>query len=620
MLHIHSHNLPGPQHDAINYDLALAVRLATAKGIAVPDLGLRLICLSGGEGQDAQMPHNLPVPAPNPPVSFAERCDWEVARQTFEILPGAQGELWVVGGAPVGVQYGVGEVLSCLLGVIWAGLDEERDTLFGPTKSLPMGPQKPVMPLRARDGSPPPGQSVPAFLRWMGRNRYNLWRRASNWFMKAGEPYRQDCLTGCRARSILLTLGDHAIDYFLPDDAFDQHPEWFGLRDGKRTKKCVVHIPDCPHLDAELPTQPCFSNEALTDFLTDRIAAHVAEFSDCAIFGLWPHDGVNNWCQCNKCVQKTPYEHMYWMAMKLLPKLPATMPIELIAYSNLLNPPTGPLPKSDRTFTMLCPYLRVYRHRFYEPFDGPHETGRLYPAPDRINPLDEREYGILFHDWQKVCDQTGSVLAIFEYGAHFYDETRRSDRTRFLYHPQPELIADEVEWYVKREVRVFYICSAFRGWPDEFVEIMLAHTLWHGQAGLAQAERAFYQAALGDLGAPVREVLSKIAQALFEPASPTELLDRLQALLSRIPEDARTRRYHLWGQYIRLAKAARQAEVALDRDGMATLEEAVLAFFKANETNLKGVFNLPAYMRYAQTNQQRAQEAVAGVAGRNYVL
>jgi hypothetical protein len=620
MISIEHTNLTADGAAECSYDVELASRLVRAQGRQVPTLRLRVLALDAG-GEKPPVLHQVPTPATQLPTSFAARCALEVQRQTFQIVQ--QGDTcWVIGGGATGAQYGVGEVLRCLLGVIWAGMHEEADTLFAPLRALPTGPQAPKMPLRARDGAPPPGNegAMPAFLRWMARNRFNLWRRNSGHFMKQSEQYRRDCIETCRARGILFTLGDHAIDYFLPEEDFKEHPDWFGLRDGERVTKGMVHMPDCPHLDAILPIQPCWSNESMCETLTDRIAAHAREFPDMAVYGLWPHDGVNNWCQCEKCLKRTPYEHMYHLAMRLANKLPRHIPIELIAYSNLLNPPRNELPRSDRTFTMLCTYLRHYRHPIWEKFDGVHETGRLYPKPDRINPRDEREYGPLFDEWREVCRKTGSVLAIFEYGGGFYDETRRIDRTRYVYTPTPEVIAREIDWYIERDVKVYYICSAYRAWPDTFHETALGEMLWQGSAALKPFERDYYAAVFGLMGETIRATMTQIADALYGATVPAALLDRFDQLLASVPASPSIRRYQLWSRYIRLAKVVRQHEVAGDRQAMIAAEEPVIQFLDDHQKELAGYVAVPTYRKYATINQQRARDAVAGRTGNNYVL
>lgn len=624
MIEIEGHNLDPVSLAEVQRDIDTAVRLGCAAGVSAPYLKLHLAALDRTPAT-VTVAHAVPAPAGSRPVSFAQRCEWERQRQTFQLV--SQGQtIWVVGGSMIGVQYGIGEVLRCVLGVIWAGVDEETDTIFAPPRPLPLSVQSPVIPLRSRDGVGPTAgeretpEMVQRYVRWMARNRFNLWRRPSRSLVRESHAYQRACLDTCASRGVLFTLGDHSMDYFLPGEEFERRPEWFGLRDGRRTRTAHVHMPDCPHLDAELPIQPCYSNPEVQEYITDRIAEHLRDYPEASIFGLWPHDGVNNWCECEACLRRTPYEHMYHLAMQLLPKIPADMPVELIAYSNLLNLPWAPLPHSDRTFTMFCPYLRHYRHRIFDPYDGPFETGRLYPRPDRINPLDEREYGPLFEAWAEACRQSGSAIAVFEYGGNFYDETRRTDRTRYLYQPPPALIGDEIEWYRQRGVQVYYICTAFRGWPDTFTDTSLAQMLWHGKAALDAFADDYYRAMLGPAGPSVRHALSAVADTLHGSRIPEEALSVLDKALTAVGDSRRTRRYTLWSRYIRLAKAVREAEARNDGDAMLAGEALVGDFWDAHADELGACLNVPAFQRYGRINSQRVRDTVAGVAGREYVL
>ena len=101
---------------------------------------------------------------------------------------------------------------------------------------------------------------------------------------------------------------------------------------------------------------------------------------------------------------------------------------------------------------LFCPYLRHYYHRIYDA-GGPEEliTGNLYPEPDRINPVDDREYGELFRRWSPVWKGCGSTLGIFEYGGNFPDETRRFDFTRYLYKCQNARLKIHLKSQIKRK-------------------------------------------------------------------------------------------------------------------------------------------------------------------------
>jgi hypothetical protein len=566
----------------------------------------------------ARLPaHGLQRPAIHPPVAFKDRCLWSQQKQSFVFIE-RNTELWIIAGSSVGVLYGVDEWLRCRTGVIWAGLKDE-DLLFGPRSDLPAGIQQPAMPYRGRDGSTPPDADLTDYIRWLGRTRYNIWRRSSAWWVKQDASYHQKVFDLCEQRGIEVTLGDHAMDLFLPAEQFETHPEWFGMRDGQRVRRGPVVMPECPHLNATLPIQPCYSNESLAEYLTDAMASHMADFPRASMFGLWPHDGVNNWCQCEKCTRRTPFEHMYDLAMRLERKLPASIPIELIAYSNLIKLPYRPLPESDRTFTMLCPYLRHFHHRIYEPYEGEVVTGQLYPQPDRINPLDDREYGVLFSKWRQVCEQAGSVMAIFEYGSTYYDETRRTDRPRLLYGPPQEVIDDEILWYLMQGVKVYYLCSIFRGWPDLWHELATMETLWLGRPG-GPVSQSFYQAIDPQIGPSLHKALDALQQPMLKMQEMGPACDQLQKVLGDLPASPRVERYRLWLRYLKMARASWHAEQRGQWEQVVAIEADIRHMLEFNRPLISGCLHVNQIVRLSQINADRAAQRQAGVAGKQYVL
>lgn len=613
---IEASNLPSHLQASVDEDLAVVRQMYERE---LPLRSIRIVSLQSSDANGLPS-HNVQKPAREMPVGFASRCRWERLCQSFQLIEDGEA-IWVVGGGDSGALYGFGEVLRCLSGVIWGGLSDD-DTLFGPTRPLPTEVQTPLITFRARDGGPPSGD-IKDFIRFLGRNRYNLWRRSSAFWATRTPEYQQVVIDGCAARGIHLTLGDHSIHYFLKDEEFEEHPEWFGLRNGKRCRTAPVVMPDCPHLNAELPIQPCYSNEVLAETLTDRMAAHMWEWPQATFFGLWPHDGVNNWCHCEECRSRTPYEMMYDLAMRLEKKLPPQVTIELIAYSNLLNVPQRPLPHSERTFTMLCPYLRHYRHRIYDDGGPELETGTRYPEPDRINPVDEREYGELYNHWEKVWQQNGSVAAIFEYGGGFYDETRRTDRTRYGYHPGLEIRADEFAWYAQRGVEVVYLCTIYRAWPDSYHECGTAEMMW-GAMTPAEFRSHYYQALAGVHGAPLAEGLQGVAQRLLEQENPREELARLRLVLEYwMASDGSSRQiqtYLQWCGYVEKGWLVRECELGKRYEDGLEVEKEIHQFFDDCHGALAPYVDVKNVQRYSSINMTRMQEWIDGKLGTNYTL
>lgn len=602
------HNLSDPVRRSVREDLNSVRRRGGLR--AAPPANVHLVALAR-DGVPPEAPsHSVAVPSAGMPTAFAARCAWESQRQTFELVRDG-GDVWVIGGDEAGVLYGFDELLERWCGVIWAGLRDE-DLLLGPTRPLPTGPQSPRFSFRGREIGAPTERTCPEYLRWMGRNRYNMWKRNSGQWEALSAGQRHRIVGMLRARCINLSLGDHAMDLWLPAEEFQRHPEWFGLRDGVRVIRAPVAMPDCVEPVIVQPIQPCYSNEAAADYITDRIAEHMRRNPYARLFSLWPHDGVNNWCQCPECLKKTPYEQMYALALRLAEKLPAEVPVELIAYSNMLNPPRAELPHSDRTYTLFCPYLRPFYHRLYDG-GGPERSllGAHYPGPDRINPVDDREYGLLFDTWQAVWDACGSEIGVFDYAFPFSDETGRTDRSRYLYHPPMDLRRAEIEFYAGHGVLVYFLCTPYTAWPDSFHEWAVARCISGDDAPLDEMIERFYAAQGGEAGSDLRQALKAVADRLLAEKTPAQELERLDGVLAGLPRSPAVDRYRLWRDYVALGRKARDLALLGRDEQAARAEREVADYLLAHAGQLEDYFHLGRITSIAARGEEMAHKRIA---------
>ncbi len=298
-------------------------------------------------------------------------------------------------------------------------------------------------------------------------------------------------------------------------------------------------------------------------------------------FSLWPHDGSNNWCECEACQASTPYAMMHDLARDILAHLKRPVPIEILAYCNLLDPPRSPLTPEPRIYTLFCPYLRQYRHRLDDPGFPPERLtlGCTWPDREPVNPLDDREYGVLLDQWRSHLAQAQSGLGVFAYyQLAFVDETRRTDRSRYLYHPDTSLVAHELLVYRGRGMGVFYDCSwPLPGfWPDARYYAYMKHLLWDVNADPAAAIEAYYAETLGDRASAVVAALTALATELDRegrPPVPEKTLTEAETALAAIP-GPRGERYRAWLAYVRLADASwRQSpNAAVEAEIQALLE------------------------------------------------
>ena len=600
------HNLSAPVLRSVREDLKSVRRRDGLRQVG--PISVRLVALAREGVPSDTPPHSVPVPATQMPTAFAARSAWETERQTFQLVQDGR-TIWVIGGDEAGVLYGFDELLERLSGVIWAGLRDE-DLLFGPVRPLPAGPQSPRFPFRGRHIEGPSEATYPEYYRWAGRNRYNL-QVCQRWEPLPAERRRR-IVRMTRARCISISLGGHTMDLWLPDEEFDRHPEWLGMRNGVRVARAPVALPECFDDVCPLRIHPCYSEPAVIDLMTDRIAEYMRDNPYAGIFSFWSHDGINNWCQCPECLKKTPYEHMYAVALRLAEKLPAQVPVELAVYSTSLNPPRAELPYSDRTYNLFCPYLRPYHHRIYDG-GGPERLvlGTRYPKPDRINPVDDREYGLLFETWQKVWDACGSVAGICDYGPPFPDETGRTDRSRYLYHPPIDLRRSEIEFYATRGALVYHLCTSYMAWPDSFHEWAVARCIDGHDTPLEEMTERFYKAQAGDRGAELRKALKAVADRLLAEETPTEELKSLDAVLKALPPSPAVDRYRLWRDYVALGRKARDAALA-GRDAEAARgEHEVACFFLTHAEQLKDYFPLDAPSSVAARGEELAHRRIA---------
>lgn len=540
------------------------------------------------------------------PSSIADRVIWEERLQSYQIVI-RNDTVWVVGGGQIGAIYGFYEFLRRATGIRWYGIADDDVYFTEPDDTLEVR-RSPKMVFRGFEEyliHDKADTYFSTYLRWMVRNGWNLMLlNAAKWqaYERRGSFVEQ-----ARCYGIRLALGAHAPEIFLPEATFETHPEWFSFRNGERCLRGPIEIPELDGLQLESSYQPCYTNPEARGFIADNIAAYISRFPEADIFSLWPHDGVNNWCQCETCLETTPYEAMHLLALEVEKRLPATMPIEVLCYSNMMNAPARPLPSTDRTYTLFCPYLRPYHHRFFDPGFPEDElvTGTRYPEPDRINPVDDREYGLLLERWLPVLAQCGSVLGIFAYyQSTFHDETRRSDASRYLCRPDPLLVEDEIARFAECGARVFYDCShpSPGFWPDGRLYAYLPELLWDHHPGAAQLVDTFYQATLGkQLGPRVAALMQRLGEGLGDRSQdlPVSLLHELESVITKIP-GARGERYRLWLTYLQLGDASWQTAQAGNWEEVVALEQRIIALLETHRDSLADYLDTQRLSNYAK--------------------
>ncbi|NPV45325.1 MAG: DUF4838 domain-containing protein [Armatimonadetes bacterium] len=309
------------------------------------------------------------------------------------------GRQWLVigGGGRVGTLYGSYDLLH-RLGVRW----------FAPGEVHEEVPRRPWVWPEVRVREQPDfltrgfhaweDRGDEAFLLWMARNRLNYWcveQSQKGLLHKLGimlvggnhiiteyylgprlpYPYNHPAFTGDEDKP----ADPYAVSAEYRGDVnadgrltyFEAHPEWYGLRGGKRS--------DAIHGDGG--DNFCTTNEdALTEFMKNAIAdLATGRFKDADIINAWTLDG-GRWCECDRCKtagtttdRNLLFVHRYAQAIKQAQAegvLHRPVRLLFLAYADVLAPPSRPLPPDfdyDLCIATYFPIVRCYVHDFDDP-------------------------------------------------------------------------------------------------------------------------------------------------------------------------------------------------------------------------------------------------------------
>ena len=599
-------NLSDERKIFLNKELADILYLCRKNKVFVSEEDIVVIALSNDVDIPEKVREKIVINQPEKerePENFDLLCEREINSQTSQIIK-HNNQIWVIGNGEIGAIYGFYQMIKNITGIRWYGISP-FDIAFAKVSNNLELLHKPLVAFRGFEFSPSMDSHHfnESFLKWMVRNGWNLLDiNAIKW---ENYPGKERFINLCRTYGIKLAIGCHAVDFFVPEQLFDQCPEFFGLREGKRVITEIVGSPDIKKR-WKSHIQPCFTNPRLREFLVNSIVNFINLHPEMSIFSLWPHDGINNWCQCDNCRKQSPYEMLYTLAIEISEKLGRFFPIELLCYSNMFNLPKNHLPFSNNTYTLFCPYLRHYHHNLFEEgFEKSCLTlGIHYPEPDPINPSDDREYGILLKQWLEFLKDIGSRFGVFSYyQLVFHDQTEKSDRSRYLYHPEPDLVEDEIKKFINSGMKVFYDCSPpYPGfWPDARFYAYLSSLFWEKTLSVDKIINEYYRAIAGERAEVLKNILKTISSYLDKDVEiPRDTIETAKSIFNCLP-DTIARRYILWLEYVIVGK---QSWIALKKGNMQEMinkEKQIIEFFENNRFDLDDFINVDYMIRYSRS-------------------
>ena len=174
-------------------------------------------------------------------------------------------------------------------------------------------------------------------LDWAMKNRYNMmgWQGETS---NGGHPlpwqyeHLRDMgvLAELEKRGMTIHGPAHSFDQFLKsDDYFKDHPEWFGLRNGKRVPQSIVGAQFC-WSNPEARKQYIHNAEA---FITNAPLVH--------IFCSLPFDGGAA-CECEQCKKMKPSNLLMLIMSEMIEQLKISRPDVVVEATGGYGPATEP--------------------------------------------------------------------------------------------------------------------------------------------------------------------------------------------------------------------------------------------------------------------------------------
>ena len=285
------------------------------------------------------------------------------------ILAADRKGLRVIGKKPVSVLYGVYDLLKKYAGMRW----------FAPGDDFEYCPKKLTISVPEQVTVSNPSFRVRR-LAWVCANWQSPYTNTWDWMLRNGIPvnlnkwyYNHSELLRNEVDKRGMEFGregGHCFVNLISDSLFAQHPEYFGLYDGKRTPQDIGD-------GTGARRQPCTSNPKVVEIMAESLNKILDVPPKGGRYLIGNNDSTL-WCQCAECVQLDPPEEKaklegkdhfvstrYWTLVNNIAsnvyKAHPDAELWAWAYQNYRYPPTSLMP-DPRLFVEACIHGRCYRH------------------------------------------------------------------------------------------------------------------------------------------------------------------------------------------------------------------------------------------------------------------
>lgn len=425
-------NAPAPVRFAAS-ELARYLQAAFGVGITTgttgqtPQLQIRLV----SEQEQGSPPRPLSLDGRLRPIKPA-----------LAQLPGVDAFLWQASAGELSIAGTNGR--SVLYGVYDALEDLAGCRFCGPHSADEVIPTKPAAELAAVLARPRErfeqaamvyrGRSTGMFLEleevaqvvrevdWMAKRRLNLllidmlsaqdgygWqklaqRSTTNMTGEVWAALKAQVFPELKRRGLLLCPGLHGFHpLLLPVDLYaEPHPEWYGLREGRRVggfRKLATDMSGGPAPDGCY--QFCTTNPDARAAFLDNMGRFLDENPEIDLIQPGPEDGLDNWCECPQCRKQSVGDRQMDLDNAIAERVRQVRPqmrVLHLVYGSHLAPPEQVLPAEGVDIDFSA-WGRDYAYSVTDE--------RTYEC--QFHPLSPRE---LLEQWAKLCDEVGAGLLI----------------------------------------------------------------------------------------------------------------------------------------------------------------------------------------------------------------
>ena len=430
----------------------------------------------------------------------------------------------ILGRDRVGALYGVYAYLE-KLGVKFYGLGEKGTVLPSEPTKLPAGVDAAESPdYLTRGFWAFEKRGDPEFFAWMARNRLNFWtvapgldhvllkklgmRLTGGWHNiqftclnpAAEYPYRHAKFDPTSSKP----ADPYAVSPDYRGDAnhdgklsyFEAHPEWYGLRDGKRSD----------HLTPEVGDNYCTSNADATRELTKHLVEEciAGEWREADIINFWMLDN-GKWCTCDACQKQGIYTDRLMAVIDATLKalqqarregrLKRRVQVVSLAYHETLPAPQKPLPADfdyDDCAMTFFPIERCFAHSFAD------------PSCTEIN----ADLLTKYEGWTKGPGRnyTGSIFI----GEYYNVSSFKSLPLVFTH-----VMAADIPWYFQNGARHFhYMHTLTQNWGTWTVnQALMARLLWNTHANADQFLEDYFRLYYPTTAAVTRQFYAELETA-----------------------------------------------------------------------------------------------------------